>query len=76
MFLPRYAAYAADFPLVCLLHDISMAKAFSPLIASSERRKVAVDWFTDGRHHVEAYLRGEETVLQDWCRALQRLPEV
>ena len=66
--LSRCVSYEEDFALLCLLHDIAMAKQISGAVAMAARNNVAPEETTTHMQAFEGFWRKETEKLEDICR--------
>ena len=72
----RCADYAADFPLVCYLHDVALAGQISGVVHTAARMRLAPDELAADMNNFEAYWLHQTQRLEDLCRQMDSLPNL
>jgi hypothetical protein len=75
-YLSRCSDYANDFLLFCLLHDISLARSLMQLVSIAEKKDMTADAAAQHLHTFDSYWRLQQSILEDKCRQLDRLPNL
>ena len=75
-YLSRCADYANDYLLFCLLHDISLARSLMQLVSIAEKKDMTADAAAQHLHTFDSYWRLQQSILEDKCRQLDRLPNL
>ena len=72
----RCADYAADFPLVCYLHDVVLAGQISGVVHTAAQKRLAPDELAANMNNFEAYWLHQTQRLEDLCRQMDSLPNL
>ena len=70
----RCLTYQLDYPLMMLMHDISLARKLTSIAAIAEQRKIAPDEAAKGSQLFSSFWEHETQKLEDMCRQHQRMP--
>ena len=74
--MSRCNSYALDFPLQCLLYDISMARELTSLVSVANKAKVSPDDYASRNQAFSAFWTRETQKLEDMCRQHDRMPNI
>ena len=74
--LSRCQDYQNDFPLQCLLYDISLARQISGIVSVAKRQERAPGGLTDHLQNYAPFWRKEQDKLEDVCRQRRCMPNV
>ena len=77
-FMRKYSSrcydYSQDFLLLCLIYDIALARSLMQLVSIAESKDLSADGLANHLHNFDSYWRHQQSILEDKCRQLDRLP--
>ena len=68
--------YEEDFPLVCLLHDIALARQISSVVNIAQAKGIAPEQAASHMQNFDQCWKQEQEKLEDMCRQHNMLPNV
>ena len=74
--LSRNVDFVKDYPLQALLHDVTMARTITSVVAVAEKQKISPDEAAADMPQFEQYWRHQAQKLEDVCRQAGRFPNL